>query len=351
MREEHWQKFREAALGQNREFSVALIVDSPWIPTLMGISHLEYYLFFDKWLEANLYLQERFPWTIFVPGFWVEYGMAIEPSAFGCKISWSERSTPNVHPVLDDIEDVQGLPIPNPRTDGLMPLALQLYRRVAEQLSDSGFKVRMVAARGPLTIATWLRGVTRFMVDIKRSPELVHKLLEVTTQATIDWLEAQSEVVGGGEGILVLDDLVGFLSPQDYERFAHSNLEKIFRAFEGLIRVFHCDMNTRHLLDRIADLDFEVFNFSHQMDMAETLAVVRGRKCLMGNVPPLEVLARSDPETVRRSVSELLSKLDDVRGVIISAGGGVAPGTPAENIVALVDTVAKWNKRSFSGGS
>lgn len=105
-------------------------------------------------------------------------------------------------------------------------------------------------------------------------------------------------------------------------------------------------MNTRHLLDRIADLDFEVSNFSHQMDMAETLAVVRGRKCLMGNVPPLEVLARSDPETVRRSVSEPSSKLDNVRGVIISAGGGVAPRTPAENTVALVDTVAKWNKRS-----
>lgn len=53
---------------------------------------------------------------------------------------------PNVHPVPDDIEDVKELPVPNPHTYGLMPLALQLYRLVAQQLSDPGFEVRIVAA-------------------------------------------------------------------------------------------------------------------------------------------------------------------------------------------------------------
>lgn len=47
----------------------------------MGISHLDYFTLPDQWAKANLYIEERFPGVIFLPGFWVEYRMAVEPAS------------------------------------------------------------------------------------------------------------------------------------------------------------------------------------------------------------------------------------------------------------------------------
>ena len=46
----------------------------------MGISQIDYFTLADQWAKANLYIEERFPSVIFLPGFWAEYGMAVEPS-------------------------------------------------------------------------------------------------------------------------------------------------------------------------------------------------------------------------------------------------------------------------------
>lgn len=56
----------------------------------------------------------------------------------------------------------------------------------------------------------------------------------------------------------------------------------------------------------------------------------------MGNVPPLDVLAKGTPQAVRQSARECLQMHPESRGLLLSAGGGTSPGTPAENVDALV---------------
>ena len=87
-----WERFKQAArLEEPDQVPVALIVDSPWLPGYAGIDTRDYYLFPDKWLEINLGLLDRFPGAVWIPGFWVEYGMAAEPSAFGAKVHFLRR--------------------------------------------------------------------------------------------------------------------------------------------------------------------------------------------------------------------------------------------------------------------
>ena len=57
----------------------------------------------------------------------------------------------------------------------------------------------------------------------------------------------------------------------------------------------------------------------------------------MGNVPPLEVLAKGNPEEVRSWAKACITKTECARNLILSAGGGVSPETPAQNIDALVE--------------
>ena len=89
--------------------------------------------------------------------------------------------------------------------------------------------------------------------------------------------------------------------------------------------------------------NFDVFNFSHKVDMAEIKAKMGHRVALMGNVPPLDVGARGQPIDVIRWARTCLEKGASGGGLILSFGGGVSPDTPPDNIDALVQVVHDWS--------
>ena len=220
-----------------------------------------------------------------------------------------------------------------------MPLVLSLYRRAEEALGKRGRHIRMAAARGPLAIAGHLRGVTELMTDLKLEPDRIRTLLEITTETTIAWLKAQLAVLPEAEGIMVLDDIVGFLSPEDYREFAHPLLKEIFSAFPDKVKIYHNDSRIGHILEDLADTGFHVLNFSHTLALDEVYRRIGDKVRLMGNVPPLEVLAKGGPEAVRASAKACMAAVRGAPGFILSAGGGVSPGTPAENIDALASVL------------
>ena len=330
-----WERFAAVARGGIADrVPVALIVDSPWLPGYAGIDTLDYFLRPDEWLRINQDLLERFPDVAWIPGFWVEYGMATEPSAFGARILWHHDQPPSIEPVKGGLTALADIEPPDPQRHGLMPLVLQRYADAERRLSPEGMNVKMVAARGPLTLASWLLGVSDLMIALKRQPEAVGRLLDVLTDTTIAWLRAQLGVLRSPEGILVLDDIVGMLSPKLFEQFARPYFSRIFSAFEGLIQVYHNDTPCPHLIGPMPSLGFDVFNFSHELDIATVRAKMPG-VALMGNVPPRDVMALGTPEQVEARARVCVEKTGG-RGLILSAGGGVSPGTPPESIDALV---------------
>ncbi|MGA3097700.1 MAG: uroporphyrinogen decarboxylase family protein, partial [Bryobacteraceae bacterium] len=175
-----------------------------------------------------------------------------------------------------------------------------------------------------------------------------HQLLRHTTQTVIDWLKAQAETIGDTvEGILVLDDIVGFLSARSYMEFAHPCLKQICDAFPAdWVKVYHNDANVRPFLGELPACGFDVLNWSHKLDVLEARAKTGGRLCLMGNIPPLEVGVRGAPEMVSRYAEDILAKTHGV-GVVLSLGGGVSPGMPKENILALAAAGKSLLTRSF----
>jgi uroporphyrinogen decarboxylase len=339
-----WERFKQAArLGEPERVPVGLIVDSPWLPGYAGIDTRDYFLLPDKWLEVNLGLLERFPDAAWLPGFWVEYGMAAEPSAFGTKMHFYPDRPPSIEPLVTDLAFWADAKPVTPREDGLMPLVLRLYEVMDERLQAEGLGVRMVCARGPMTAASWLVGMTSLMMGLVTEPEHVSKILDTVTTSIIRWLQAQLEAVREPEGIMLLDDLVGLVSRRHYEAFIHPHLRRIFDAFDGMIRVYHNDTPCPHLLESLAEANFDVFNFSHEVDIAEAKAKMGHRVALMGNVPPLDVGVRGTPTDVTQWARECLDKGAPGGGMILSFGGGVSPGTPVENIDALLEAARQWS--------
>jgi uroporphyrinogen decarboxylase len=326
-----WERFAQVARhGQADQIPVALIVDSPWLPGYAGIDTLDYFLREDAWLRINRGLLERFPDVAWIPGFWVEYGMAAEPTAFGASVVWHHDRPPSIEAARGGLAAMADIEAPDPREYGLMPLVLQGYAN----LERAGIHPTMVAARGPFAVANWVLGATDLMLSLAMEPDAITRFLDTVTTTIIAFLRAQLDTLSDPQGILILDDLVGMISPEMFEQFARPLFSRIFGEFDGLIKVFHNDTPCPHLLKPFATLGFDVFNFSHVTDIAAVQAALPN-VALMGNVPPLRVMAEGAPDQVVQSARECIKKTNG-RNLILSAGGGVSPGTPAESIDALV---------------
>lgn len=338
-----WQRLKQAAhLKVTDRVPVALIVDSPWLPAYAGVNTLDFFLDPDLWFEIHLSLLDRWPEVAWIPGFWVEYGMATEPSAFGARIHWHDDRPPSIEPVVEDPAHWADAPLPNVREDGLMPLVLRLYERAEERLQAEGLGINMVAARGPMVTAGWIMGLTSLMTGVVERPAVVQRCLEKITTTLIGWLHAQLDTLTNPEGILLLDDIVGMVSVEHYDEFVAPHLQRIFAEFDGLVRIYHNDTPCPHLYPSLAEAGFDIFNFTHEVDIAQAKAAMGHRVALMGNVPPLHVAVRQPPEVVAEFAQACLDRAAPGGGMILSVGGGVSPDTPAASIDALVATAAAW---------
>ncbi len=79
---------------------VGFIIDCPWLPNWYGADILDYFSNDEIWLSANLRALREFPEVMFLPGFWSEYGMCTEPSAFGVRCTFPRNEFPHAHKVL-----------------------------------------------------------------------------------------------------------------------------------------------------------------------------------------------------------------------------------------------------------
>ena len=320
-----------------------MIVDSPWMPGYCGMTFVDFYARPEEWFNAYLKIKSDFPDILFLPDWWIEYGMTAEPSGFGCRISFYDENLPIVHHIInsvDDIDIIETLTPPDPRKDGFMPILLNLQRYMQPRLEQIGEEINIVSARGPLTIASHLFSLTEMLLCAKMEPAALHKLLKLTTKVCIDWLTAQLENVRTATGILVLDDVSGFFGKDDYEEFAHPYLKEIFSYFPECIHMFHNDADSDICFPYLADLGVDVFNFTHCKDIGMTRKMVGDTVILMGNVPPM-ALRNQKPEEVYTLASDVISAYRKANNgktdrLILSLGGGAPMGATRENIEAIV---------------
>jgi uroporphyrinogen decarboxylase len=332
-----FQDFLVAARGGTPErVPTALIIDSPWMPGFLGMNTLDFFLYPDAWLAGSLKIHERFPEVVFLPGFWVEYGMANEPSAFGTSIVWSPDSPPAMRPVELLPAEWGRLQRRDPETDGLMPLVLRRLELLEKGGLPEPHRIHFAAARGPLAVAAHILGATTFLEATAAEPAAVHGVLDILADTIIAFLRAQLARLREPLGVLVLDDLPGLLSPRGFDQIALPYLQRVFDAFSGQLRIYHNDTPCPHLLSRIGQLHFEVWNFSHEMDIAAVRQAVGPRLVLLGNVAPLGTLVRGTPQQAEDEARACIDKVAAGGAFILSAGGGLSPGTPAEHIDALV---------------
>lgn len=337
MTNEQWQALLDVVDG--RLFvptPVGFIIDSPWLPGWAGMSIMDYFTSESQWLEANLKAVRRFPQITFLPGFWSEYGMCTEPSAFGSRCTWAEDEFPFAHPVATTIEAAAAVPRPDPRKDGLPPFVLKRLQHCQAAITQEGHAIRFAVARGPWNIAAFLMGTTEFLIALVENPDATHKLLGTITDFLVDWLQLQAETFPTIGGIMILDDIIGFVGEEELVEAGLPYLKKVFSAFDAHVRFFHNDAKGLVCAPHLPEIGVNLFNYSFEHSIAEMQQLTKGKVTLLGNIPPRDVLAAGKPEDVDRAVRAALESVGDSRRVILSAGGGMPMGVATQNIEAFL---------------
>ncbi len=311
------------------------IIDSPWLPNWFGISILDYFTSEELWFQANRKATESFPEAIFLPGFWSEFGMCTEPSAFGAKCIFYANEFPFAEKCITSPAQIDDLPEPNPKTDGLLPFMLNRLKSTQRRIEQMGHRIRFSVSRGPLNIAAFLMGTTEFMMALKTDAEQVHKLLRRITSFLKNWHELQRETFSSIQGIFMLDDIVGFIGEQDFKQFGLPYLRALFDV-ELPVKFFHNDAECAKSIAFYPEIGINLYNPGVFNTLAELRQMSGNRLAILGNIPPRDVLAKGSPVAVKAAVGSLLSENPDHTRLILSCAGGMPPGVPSENLKAFL---------------
>jgi uroporphyrinogen-III decarboxylase len=344
MNDQQWKTLVSVIRGEIlRPLPTAFITDCAWLPNWAGHSIMDYYTSERIFLEDNLKAIHAFPQAIIIPGFWSEYGMCTAPSAFGSVSIWGENEFPFAKKVLLSPSGVDRLQTPDPRKHGLPPLVIKHLQHLQPEIEAAGHKIRFAVERGPLNIASFLMGTSEFLEALKTHPRQMHQLLSIVTDFLVDWIAVQRQAFPSIDGILLLDDIVGFISRRDFETFGLPYMQRVFNT-DVTVKFFHNDAPSKASAPMLADAGINLLNFGIQHTIAEMKSWTNNRITLMGNIPPRDVLAEGTPSDVTRAVTEMLAAVDDRSRLIVSCGGGMPPNAPTENINALISTVEQLTR-------
>lgn len=318
-----------------RPIPCGFIIDSPWLPGWFGVDIIDYLASETVWLEANRRAVEAFPEVWFLPGFWAEFGMCTEPSCFGARCVFPPNEFPFPEKTLGSVGQIAQLTMPNPATDGLLPLVLSRLKWARPRIEDLGHRIRFSVSRGPLNVASFLMGTTEFLLALKTDPGPAHRLLRIVTDFLKRWHDLQRSTFPTIDGILILDDVVGFLSEGDFVEFALPYLSELF-GVNVRVKFFHNDAPCAQSIRYYAQAGINLLNPGIHSSLAELRSRSADRLTILGTIPPRDVLARGTPGDVRRAVRALLDQTSDLSRLILSCSGGMPPGVPGENIRAFL---------------
>ncbi len=339
MTDNQWSKLLEIVKGEVFDpLPMGFIIDCPWLPDWYGINILDYFTNDELWFKSNVKAIETFPEVMFIPGFWSEYGMCSEPSAFGVKCTFPVNEFPHAGRCIYSLEDIDDIKKPNPATNGLGPFLLNRLKLNRQKIEDTGHKIRFSISRGHLNIASYLMGTTEFLMAIMTDPDKAHKLLRIITDYLKEWHALQKETFPSIDGIMVLDDIIGFMGEEEFKQFGLPYLKELYDT-DLSIKFLHNDADCSASVRYLPEIGINVFNMAFDTSLNDLKDITDNKVTMLGNIPPRDVMAAGTPADIKASVKELLGSLKDRSRIIVSCGGGMPPDVTTEQIRAFIESV------------
>ncbi len=292
----------------------------------------------DLACEVTLQPLERFPLDAAI----LFSDILTVPDAMGLGLYFSEGEGPRFERPVRDAAAVRALATPDPEQElGYVTDAVRLIRR---ELSG---RVPLIGFAGsPWTLATYMveGGSTKNFARIKgmmfEQPALAHEMLGKTTDAVVQYLNAQ--VAAGAQALMIFDTWGGVLTPRDYRAFSLDYMARIVQSLtreaEGRrVPVILFTKGGGAWLEGMAETGCDALGVDWTLDLAEARSRVGERVALQGNLDPCVLYA--PPERIRDEVARVLASYGSGSGHVFNLGHGIHPDVDPEHAGVMVEAV------------
>lgn len=264
--------------------------------------------------------------------------------AMGTKMYFPEDDAPQVEiPFVQTRDDVKKLKPVCPEKDGRLPVYLEAVKRCVDAIGNEVFIVPVIGA--PFTTSAALRGTDVFIKELYTDPELVHGLMNITTESVKNLVDAY--VKAGGIPVTVEPVATGsMISEKHFREFVLPYLKDVYTHIRshGIPGVLHICGKTKRVIQCMAESGADILSIDN-IDLLDARALVGDKVCLMGNVSPADGMLKGNPEVITGMVKDCVEKASgNPKGFILATGCEVPIKTPHENMVAFLDAGRKFTR-------
>jgi uroporphyrinogen decarboxylase len=264
------------------------------------------------------------------------------PDAMGLGLYFADGEGPKFERPVRTAAEIAALAVPDMETElGYVMDAVRLIRR------ELNGRVPLIGFSGsPWTLACYMiegggsANFARIKAMAYDDPQSLHRLLEVTTDAVIAYLDAQRQA--GAQALQVFDTWGGILAPHLYREFSLRYLQRIAAELPRGTGASHAPLilfgkgNAPYLAE-LADTGAEALGVDWTVSLADARAQTGSRVALQGNLDPATLYA--SPGAIRDEVALALDSFGTGPGHIFNLGHGLSPDMNPEHVGALVDAV------------
>ncbi len=314
----------------------------------------------QKWLMENIKTDAHSitgPWT----GAWTDFQNTFESGSLGCEVVFPDNDIPWVgKPWIKDESDLKKLEEMDFIHTGINAKQIEYRKRMIEIAEK--YPVRFLGGEifypgtnpalthtsdGPFGVASDLMGNTEIFEAVYERPDFVKELLRIVTNKLIEYLDFcwQEENLPVPKDFAWTDDFAVSLSEEQFREIVLPFEKRLRDNFDGYLALHMCGRSD-HLLKIFRD-DLrinELQGFGYQVDLDYISEVMCGKVVLVGNVNPMLIYS-GIPEQIKLECKKVINKLAPHKGFILQDGSNIPPGTPIENINAMMEAAIELSQQ------
>ena len=271
--------------------------------------------------------------------------LPLEP--MGLDFEFQAGEGPVVHHPVRTAEDVRAL-----RTDRAAELAYvaRAIEKVAAHFRDRLGIIGFCGA--PYTLASYMieGGGSKNYIHTKQmmysDPAAWRNLLDKIVVVLTEYCRLQ--VAAGADVIQIFDSWVGTLGLADYREYVFEASQRLVHSVQQMgVPVIYFGVETAGLLTQMAATGADVIGLDWRQPLDEGWRAVGHGHAVQGNLDPITLFAPF--EVLQQRVQEILRAANGRPGHIFNLGHGIVPGTPVENVQAVVRMVREFRLEAAHG--
>lgn len=265
------------------------------------------------------------------------------PEAMGLNYEMEEKRGPIFPSKIQSEKDLSKIHVSTAEDLNYVLEAIKLTKR------ELNGRVPLIGFAGaPWTIFAYMvegtgsKTFSRAKKMLYTKPQFSHRLLDMITQSTINYLKGQ--IKAGADIIQIFDSWAGILSPEQYAEFSLKYISQICDAIGDVPKIVfakgaffaRAEMNM---------LNCEVIGLDWNMGVHESRSLMPD-KILQGNLDPCALYGSF--EDVKRETRKMLDAFGPHKH-IANLGHGLYPDTEVDKVKCFIDTVKEYSaSKSFA---